>query len=256
MSKYINRLLGILIIVVVCLFSIGYSVLNRELNITGELNYRPVGDVRITNLSATNLNGAMINYADFSKNEIKLGYTTTSPVDVTYKVEVTNYLDVPMGILKIENLPNNAVIGGYTLGTKLSNSDNFLKLGEAKTFTITFKSIAGINSYLLKFDFEPVYKITYDGFSTTNGFKTEILKGDDYLQNFGSSPPKALYINMGGSRVIDYTYSGGTLSFKSINGDITITVLTASHLFYDNSKSGLNCDNVQCALDEINRLIS
>ena len=42
-----------------------------------------------------------INYLDFSKTEVKLGYTTTSSASITYTVEVTNYSNTEIDILKI-----------------------------------------------------------------------------------------------------------------------------------------------------------
>ena len=255
--RNLNKIIVVSIILVIIFMSIGYSALNKNLSVSGELTYRPKGNIRITNVTQATLTNATLQYADFSKNEINFAYSsTTTSATIALKVEVTNYTDTQMGILKIDNLPSNATITDYTLKTKLTNTSGALKTGMSTTFTIALKPTAiETKAITLKFDFEPVYTVKYIGFSSTNGYKTEVLKGDTYSQNFGSNGPGAVYISMGGSAVSNYTYTNKVLTVPSVNGNIEITVLMASHLYYDNSKTGLPCDDVQCALDEINKMI-
>ena len=241
--------------------SIGYSALNRSLGITGDLTYRPQGDMRITNITQGTVTGATIQYADFSRKEIKLGYISTGAASVTYTVEITNYSNVEMGILKIDDLPSDAKITGYTLGTKLKDKNGKSDAGMVMTFDITFTSTkAETRTFLLKFDFENCYKVTYEGFTSTTGFKTEVLEKAKFTQNFGGKfpgglPAGALYVTMKGSAYNDYTYSNGTITITSVTGPIDIKVLTASYLSYNNTVTGLNCSNVQCAIDEINKIL-
>ena len=251
MHEKLNKFLLVSIIVLVLLMSIGYSALNKSLNISGNLTYRPQKDVRITNFTTGNKPSNMtINYSDFSKTEVKLGYTTTSSASITYTVEVTNYSNTEIGILKIGNIGNGASVQDNIVGVKLLNA------GGTKTFNITFTSTkAETKTYLLTFDFEPVYKVTYNGFSSTSGYKTEVLKGSNFSQNFGSNGPGAIYVTMGGVVLSNYTYTNKTITIDNVSGNIDITILTASHLYYNNTNTGLSCSNVQCAIDEINRMI-
>ena len=118
MGKY-NKYILIMIIVIVLAMSIGYSVLNSELHISGEVNYRPEEDVRITNFTTNNKPSEMtIEYSDFSKHEVKLGYTTTGSCSITYTVEVKNSSGVNMGILEIGGLDDNVEVQENILGTK------------------------------------------------------------------------------------------------------------------------------------------
>ena len=164
-------------------------------------------------------------------------------------------------LLENKDLPSDAKITGYTLGTKLKDKNGKSDAGMVMTFDITFTSTkAETRTFLLKFDFENCYKVTYEGFTSTTGFKTEVLEKATFTQNFGGKfpgglPAGALYVTMKGSAYNDYTYSSGTITITSVTGPIDIKVLTASYLSYNNTVTGLNCSNVQCAIDEINRMI-
>ncbi len=204
--------------------SIGYSALNKNLNISGDLTYRPKGDIRITNVTQATLTGATLQYADFSKNEINFAYeSTTTSATIALTVEVTNYTDTEMGILKIENLPATATITGYTLKNKLTNANGPLTAGKSTTFTITLKPTAAeTKTLILKFDFEPFYKVAYEGFSSISGYKTEVLKGDNFSQNVGTST-QICSVTMNGSAISNYTFSNGVIEIKNVTGNIIIS---------------------------------
>ncbi len=245
-------------LLVIFVMSIGFSVLNRTMNITGELTYRPEVNMRITNLTEKARDNVDISYIDFSRKEIKIGYTSHGPTTLSYTVEVTNFNGTEGGILKIDNLPAGSTIDGYTLGTRLRNATGPLKAGGSTTFVININIAAAETKALsLVFDFEPAYDITYNGFSSTTGYTTETLHGATFKQNFGTSAPGAVHVAMGGSLEfgVGYTYENGTVTVPTVTNNITVTVLTAKLLGYDHSKSGLNADNVQDAIDEINKII-
>ncbi len=262
MSNKFNSFVIILVVGVITLFSMGFSVLNKDLKITGELTFRDSTDIRITNIAQKELSNATVEYADFSKKEIRLGYTSNDTNStITYTVQITNYANVEMGILKITGLPTYASVTDYEIGTKLVDDKGRSGIGMVKTITITIKpptdpAQSPTQSLLLEFDFQPVRKVVYaEGFSDTSSYKQEVLNGAAFEQDFGSTGPGALYILMGESVVHDYTYTNKKLTIPNVDGDISLTVLTASHLAYNNSLSGLPCSNVQCAIDEINRMI-
>ncbi len=224
MNTFFNKTL--LIIVSIILFmSVGYSVLNRNLKITGELVYHPKADIRITNIMPKTLNNATIQYARFSKKEIILAYNAASTSSsVTFTVEVTNYTDMEMAIFKIDGL-NDATIDGYVLKDKLKNEDGVLKVGDSTTFTITFRSQQiGIQQVLLDFDFEPIYKVTYEGFNDTSDFKTEVIKNDVFVQYFGVNAPDRVKVTMN-EKILTPTYSNKTITIPNVDGNIKIQAI-------------------------------
>ncbi len=235
MEKYNKFLIG-LIVVTVLVMTIGYSVLNSDLKISGEVNYRAQDDVRITSFTTDSKPDEMtIQYSDYSKHEVKLGYTTTGACSITYTVEVKNSSGVNMGILEIYGLDDNVEVQENIIGTKLVGP------ASTQTFTITFSpSKDEIKTYLLTFDFKQVFTITYNGFSGTENFKKEILEGDDYSQNFGSSAPTKLEVTMGGVAIENYTYSNGTLTILNVNGNIEITAPNACEFPSYTDSSGAN----------------
>ncbi len=250
MGKY-NKYILIMIIVIVLAMSIGYSVLNSELHISGEVNYRPEEDVRITNFTTNNKPSEMtIEYSDFSKHEVKLGYTTTGSCSITYTVEVKNSSGVNMGILEIGGLDDNVEVQENILGTKLVGS------ADTQTFTITFNSNGEeTKTYLLTFDFEQVYTITYNSFDNTENYKKEILKGEEYSQNFGDNYPTNIEVKMNGVYLKNYTYSNGTLIIPNVTGNLVITGIYAPS-YTDNSEANkpeLNGDMIPVVYDEKNK---
>ena len=263
MNKKLSKILIFSIIGIVFLFSVGYSVLNKNLTVSGELTYRQKVDIRITNVTQKTLTNATLQYIDYSKKEIKLGYTSSGAATIEYTVEVTNFTSTEVGILAIEGLPTYGSVSGYTLKSKLTSGTSALTAGKSTTFVISIKpTTAKQEALTLKFNFQPMRKVTYDGFSSTTGYKTEIINGDTYSQNFGTNGPGAVYITMGGSAVSNYTYTNKTLTIGgTVTGDIVIKVLTASRLSYDSSTTKLGCDgtkcceDVQCAIDELNKII-
>ena len=227
--KYLNKVLLSSVVVIVLVMSVGYSVLNKELSITGEVNYRPQGDMRITNVKQEDISNANIEYFDFSRKEIKLAYSSSGNAFLKFTVEVTNYSNTEMGILKIDGL-DGGVVEGYTFGEKLVGEDNNSKAGMTKEFTITYNSSeVETKSLLLKFDFEEVFTINYEGFDNTQDFKKEILNNDKLVQNLGDDPPRKIEVTMN-DKVITPNYSNGTLTINQVTGNIKV-----KSLFYDDS---------------------
>ncbi len=216
-NKYLHKIIFIAIIFTVLLMSIGYSVLESNLKISGEVNYRPQKDVRITNFTSNNISeNVNLQYFNFSKHEIKLGYTTTSSASITFNVEVSNFSNLNMGILKVDGLDNNVEVQNNIIGKKL--------VGPAgtNTFNITFNSTtAETKAYLLKLDFEEVYTITYKNIIGT--YQNEILKGDNLNIDFSSNAPSDVLVDMNNSSISDFTYENGHLLINNVTGNIIIT---------------------------------
>ena len=64
MYDKLNKVILSSIILVVFFMSIGYSALNKNLSVSGELTYRPKGNIRITNVTQATLTNATLQYAD------------------------------------------------------------------------------------------------------------------------------------------------------------------------------------------------
>ncbi len=227
--KRLNLILPMVIIGIIFSMSIGFSALNKGLSISGEVNYRPENDIRITKITPEKVENTTLEYFDFSKKEVKLAFKKNLNLCVKFTLEITNFSNSEMGILKIKGL-DGGVIDGYTLGEKLVGEDGNSKAGMIKKFSITYNSSEeDVKSLLLKFDFEPVYKINYEGFDDTSSFKKEILRNDKLVQNFGDNPPKKVEVTMN-DEVITPNYSNGVLTIDNVTGDIKI-----KPVFYDES---------------------
>ena len=218
MEKY-NKYILILIAVIVIGMSIGYSALNSDLKISGEVNYRPQEDVRVTNFTANSKpDNVTIEYSDYSKNQVKLGYTNTleQATSITYTVEITNYSTVNMGILEIYDTDENVEVQENMIGTKLVGS------GGIKEFTITFNSTqAETKTYLLTFEFVPIYTVTYNGLGNTDDYVQEVLEGGQLKQNLGKDS-EVCSVTMDGRNYTDYTFSNETIIIDNVLEDIVI----------------------------------
>ena len=60
MYRKLDKILAVVIPLVVIFLSIGYSILNKELSVTGDLIYRAKADIRITNLTQGTIKDATI----------------------------------------------------------------------------------------------------------------------------------------------------------------------------------------------------
>ena len=153
MKKY-NKYILVLIGAVVIFMSIGYSALESNLRISGELNYRADAEVRVTNFVAKSVpNNMNIQYSEFSKNEVKLGYTPMeNEASVKFEVTVKNNSPYTFVISNIENSNINTSyeLENYKLGDLIGKK-------ESVTFNITFKhniSSLEAQAVLLNFTFE------------------------------------------------------------------------------------------------------
>ncbi len=218
MEKY-NKFILILIAVVVIGMSIGYSALNSNLSITGDVNYRPQEDVRVTKFVAKDMpSDVVIEYSDYSKHQVKLGYTNTEEQEtsITYTVEVTNYSNVSMGIIDIIGLDDNVEIQEGIIGTKLVGP------GEDKTFIITFNSTtAETKTYLLTIEFGQIFDITYSGLGNTDDYIKGVMEGEQLSQELGKDA-QVCSVTMSGRNYTNYTFSNGTIIIPSVTGDVVI----------------------------------
>ena len=68
MYRKLDKILAVVIPLVVIFLSIGYSILNKELSVTGDLIYRAKADIRITNVRLDSVNSTVESFSpNFSK---------------------------------------------------------------------------------------------------------------------------------------------------------------------------------------------
>ena len=135
--KDLNKILLVSLVLVITLMSIGYSSLNKDLTISGELIYRPDEQIRITSFvptgSPTNMT---FQYYDFSKKEVKLGFTPTKEMaSASYDITIQNKSSHPYVISEITKSGAENVsyeLSNYKIGQGIGINQNL-------TFTITFK---------------------------------------------------------------------------------------------------------------------
>lgn len=232
MKKYIDKLLGAIIVVIVLGSSIGYAALNKELNISGEVAYRVKADIRITNLLLSGVSDSTELFSSqFAKKQNIIGVNLEkNNSSITYLVEVTNFSDIKMGIFQITGLPDNLTyeLSDYQLKDGLCNNGNCLK-GAVKTFKITIKYKDASKydasntkyNFRLTYDFRPIHKVTYDGLKVYDDYKKEIIDGDTFKMTLYKPFPigaKPFY----GVVATDYRFDGDVLVVENVAGDLTI----------------------------------
>ena len=148
--------------------------------------------------------------------------------EITYEVEITNLGNVKVAITDIINEDNRLTyaLADYTLGEVICDSDNNCTNGIKKKFDITLKYANGITPtassipFNLKFNFEQIYKVTYNGI-TCDGCKTEALGNNPFIVEITMSNPKVTM----NDRILtqdEYSYENGVLTINDVDGDIVI----------------------------------
>lgn len=174
----INLLLITLICLITLTFTVGYSLLNENLSISGEATYRVIADMRVTSFEYKDAYLASESWHNYSKNNIKMEIELSNiNSSITYTGKIQNMGEnISMIVASMED---NIIeyypyikyeISGFTPGT-----DNAIKnSGEDLEFEITFSYIDEIKNGMqslpnnkvfipnIIFNFEEVYAIDYD----------------------------------------------------------------------------------------------
>ncbi len=225
----------IIVAIFVVLLSIAYSAFGTTLNIGGiAVDVRIEAYIRVTGISVDSYtNAAISSYEEYNVSNISMGVNLpNSDSTITYKVDVTNFGNVEMGIFAINNLPSNLEyeLSGYTLQDKLCNN-NQCSLGIKKEFYITIKyKDGGYNAsnttYALNldFDFRSFYTVTYADFPTDPGYPKQVISGGDLTINFIELIPN-VEVKVG-DLILDqdsYTFDQYSLYLSNVTDNILIT---------------------------------
>ena len=132
-NKIIYIISGIIVVLIISI-TIGYSAFGTEMNISGiAASVRLEENIRVTGLSVeSTVDNASSSYEDYNIAALLTEITLpTATSQITYKVTVTNFGNIEMGILNIENLPENLEyeLTDYKLQDKVCDTNNKCTLG-------------------------------------------------------------------------------------------------------------------------------
>ena len=237
LEKYFNKKnISLLIVCIIMLLSFGYAAFNSNLNVSGfSTDVRIREDIRITGIRTSSFNNASSSYEDYNKTNIQVGVTLPSATsEAVYSVDITNLGNVEMGILSINNLPDNLSLEvlDYEMNKALCQ-DIKCTLGMTKTIRVKIKyKENGFNSsntsYNLKldFDFQRMYTVTYNTKEGSNKTDKAINNGTYKLDfNNETQKPTSMAVKMNDQAITNYTYTyeNGVLTIPDVSGDIVIT---------------------------------
>lgn len=255
--KAINKTLLVVMVIVLCGLSIGFSSFSSSMSIS-EISaiITPVVDIEITNISVNNTTSSAIsNYEEYHNNIMSVGLSLpNSDSSIRYKISITNYGNVSMAIKSISGLPEDLEysLDGYNLGELLCDSSNQCNLGSVAEFYITIKykngSYTGSNNYdiNLYMIFSKPYRVNYN--IPTRDYPTSIMESDNLVVNFAFP-----YCNISVSsndgvltKDTDYTYNNGVLTVNNVVKDINISVnnyISNTHCLYDGASKTTGTSN-------------
>ncbi len=231
-KKSNKKIYGMCTIIVLLIYTISicYSTLQQQLEINGLVKVRRQENIRVTGVEVESSTKATSNWEEYDVKNVSAGITLpNAESSITYKVKVTNFGNVDMGIYNIDGLDNRLTytIEGYELKDKIEKS------GNKREFKITIKYKDG--SYdasntdyniLLNFEFRAYYKVTYKNFpSGTDNLPKEVMERDKLivdLKDYQNARYKITEneITLPSDR---YTYINNELTISSVEGDIEIT---------------------------------
>ena len=219
----IKLLISLTFLILFVFNTLAYSGLATKLAITSEAMFRPITDIRVTDIkldSATN--GAVESYSPkFNVDTTTTGFVLPNVNStITYKVKVTNYGNVNQTIYNfIKNSINSSnvnikitdftsVCADDSCSQKNSdftiihhNGDNTTDSNEKEiliTFSTSAPSDQAIN-VIEKYDFRPIYNINYDANGGQNAPKSQIKIYKDNLTLTTDEPTRPSYKFLGWS---------------------------------------------------------
>ena len=155
-------------------------------------NFKNIINIRVTDVSVNSTNNGSSSNESFDFTELKSNITLNNTgSSVTYKVNVTNFLDKKMGILSITGLPNNLEyeISNYQMKTTLCDANTSGDTGETEYILLTVRSKNGSYSgnLDLHFDFEPTHALTYEGIAYGGNYRTDLIPTNIINTNYQNS---------------------------------------------------------------------
>lgn len=130
--KKIGMTLIIPVIMIVCLMTIGFAVLNADAKVSGFVTkIKPTKDMRITDASVDGISGdAEVGNIKVSKDKIYLNHSISVDATITYKIEITSFGNTEMGIYSIMSGETVVDSDDYALGDKICDDTGSYTLGQ------------------------------------------------------------------------------------------------------------------------------
>ena len=229
-----NIKLSFLLLIACFLFqTIAYSAISSTMKITGSSYARVEKNIRITEFKLNELSTNSVSfYEEYNTTMIKSSvFLPDSNSYIIYKIEVTNYGNIDIGIKSITGLPSNLSyeLINYNLKDKLCNSSNQCNLGSTTSFYIKIKynnydSLKTTYDLNLTLNFGQFYNITYTGIEDTT-LPTEILDGETLNIDFGTEKVVNVYIDEQVTNFFD-----GILLIENISNNLTVEVKNREYI--------------------------
>lgn len=240
-SKHFLELLSFLgIIIAVCITTIGYSLFNSNLNISGDAIVKVDDIISIVDLNVSSLESGAYEQYNSSYNNKVIDYHIVLPnADsyIIYKADIKNKTNRDYGIVELSGLPDNLTYEfiDYNIGDKLctSNTCNNGAIDEVyfkiKYNTNGYDSNNTTYSGRLKFEFDHFYSVLYINVSGSSLLKQSALRRSTFIETIPIPTDYKLIIRMNGVllvRDINYTYNETTslLTIPNVSGSIVITL--------------------------------
>ena len=212
--------------------SVGFSAFQKDLKVEDLLMHvRLQRDTRVSNKTVQRANGAVSNVDDYNVSKIygNVSFDNTSSY-ILYKVSLTNYGNVKMGLLDVESNTSGV---NYSLCDSNGNNctsdfkteicdNNSCTLGASTDIyvKVTANSAAAKNIDL-DLDFEPYNDIEYINLHEEPvDFPFEIMSSDSFEITLTSKPE---VVEVTGNATVNYNKNTGVLRVSAVDSDLTIT---------------------------------
>ena len=193
--KKFTTLTYITCFIMVLFTTIGYSAMNRAVNISGDIALRVAGDIRITGVSkSSSTNNALSTYANFSKNTLALGTSMPANSTITYSFKIKNSTS-KIGLLTELVITGAKATANQSMSLEVASSsslsltsNNTIPASTETTYTLTLTNNTSstiTDQRLLTFTFDYFDNTLESGSQFNKDIKT--LAGDsnptEYTEN-------------------------------------------------------------------------
>ena len=227
--------------------TVAYTGLSTELAITSSVKFRPIVNIRVTDIILTGRTGdAIIQYEpDYDVSKTVQGFKLPDSSSLTYKVTVTNYGNIRECIYDITS--TDPSIGFTVSGYDLENKQEIMP-GETVEFYVTFTpntSSEDIRNVILNYDFRKVYYVDYNANGGTNAPSRQ-KKYENVtltLKFENGKPERTGYSFLGWSKVqnddsvLYYSPDHKTDSISTINQDTELYAKWSANQIVFNNKT-------------------
>lgn len=232
--KKSNYFLLFIINLIIFTITIGYSSFSNLLYVDGmSLSVRREVNIRITGISVMDSDGGSSIYEEYDSDTVVMGVNLSNKDSfVTYRIEVTNFGNIPMGIYNITGINDglNMEIINYNLKDKVCDVSNNCTNGIKNEFYIKISPSVDIidkgYDIRLDFSFREFHSITYKGNLDSSTFPKEIIDGDILEIDFSSYRVCDFIIKALGLDFLDYTYRDKRFIIENVLSDLEIELIT------------------------------